>query len=256
MNEALESNNTWYKTFYGDPDFIRFVGFKDEKTTKKEVDFIVKALNLSRNSKILDLCCGYGRHSIELAKRGYCVIGLDLSEYYLSIARRRAEEENVDITFVKGDMRKLPWTNEFDGVINMFTSFGFFENDDENFSVLENVSRVLKKGGKFLLDIENKYYFIINDVLKREKYWVECEDGSIAVISNNYDILHEREIMNVKIIKGNKVKESGYNIRLYSYPELINMLKRAELTPYAVYGDYDFSPLRLISRRLILLSEK
>jgi len=254
--ENNERTKYWYEIFYSDQDFFKFVGFKDDATTRKEVNFILKALDLPEHSKILDLCCGYGRHSIELAKRGYHVVGLDLSERYLQLGKKRAKEENVDVTFVQGDMRELPWIGEFDGVINMFTSFGFFEGDKENLKVLENVSKALKERGIFLLDVENKYYFILNDVLRKGKDWIEYDDGSIALISNNYDVLREREIMKVKIIKGNIVKESGYSIRLYSYPELVVMLRKVNLEPYAVYGDYDFTPLRLTSKRLIILSRK
>jgi SAM-dependent methyltransferase len=244
----------WYKIFYADKDFLDFVGFGDEEATRREVEFIVRVLGLAKGLRILDLCCGYGRHSIELAKLGYSVVGLDLSDLYLRLGRERAKKEGVNVKFVRQDMREPFPHGKFDAVISMFTSFGFFE-DEDNMQVLKNVAAALKTGGKFLLDVENKYYFIINNVLKEGKTWFDY-DGKIVLIKNFYDVKEEREIMTVKIIKSGNVKESGYNIRLYGYPEILKMLHNVGLKPQKLFGDYDSSEFQLTSRRMIILANK
>jgi len=121
--------------------------------------------------------------------------------------------------------------------------------------VLKNVAAALKTGGKFLLDVENKYYFIINNVLKEGKTWFDY-DGKIVLIKNFYDVKEEREIMTVKIIKSGNVKESGNNIRLYGYPEISKMLHNVGLKPQKLFGDYNSSEFQLTSRRMIVLANK
>ncbi len=245
----------WFKKFYGDKDFFDFVGFKSNEETKKEVDFIINAISLPPPAKILDLCCGYGRHSIMLAKLGYKVVGVDLSDLYLKIAEKKAKKEGVKIEFIKSDMRELPFKEKFDAVINMFTSFGFFD-DKQNMLVLKNAADALKPSGKFLLDVENKYYFILNNCLKNRYEWKISED-KIALISNNYDVENEREIMEVNIYKNGKLdKKCGYNIRMHTLPELIQMLNKFKMHPYKIYGNYDCNPFSLESKRMIVVSSK
>lgn len=108
------------------------------KNTPLEVDKIINLLNIKEGSKILDLCCGVGRHSIELAKRGFTVIGVDSNEEYLKMAIKKSKKEKVNIEFIKDDMRNFYRENHFDIIINMFTSFGFFEDMLDDKKVIEN----------------------------------------------------------------------------------------------------------------------
>lgn len=93
----------------------------------------------------MDLGCGYGRHSLELAKRGYKVVGLDYSGYMINLARKKAKKENLNIKFIKGDMRKINFENHFDYVLSFFTSFGYFTKESERLRVIKEVYRALKK---------------------------------------------------------------------------------------------------------------
>jgi hypothetical protein len=154
-------------------------------------------------------------------------------------------------------MRDISFKNYFDAVINMFTSFGFFDSDRENENVITQVNKSLKKHGLFLLDYENKFYFVFNDVFKKGKYWEKLDDNNYIFYENTYDAMNEREIFNVHFIENGRVKmSSGYNIRLYSFPEISAMLKRNGFEVLDVWGDYHANMYSVRSKRLITLSRK
>ncbi|NIM16372.1 MAG: methyltransferase domain-containing protein [Candidatus Aminicenantes bacterium] len=245
----------WFKKFYT-KDFINVVGFASNEQTQLETRFILSVLKLAPGSKILDLCCGYGRHTHLIAQSGdYEVTGMDLSEDYLDIAKKTFSTPGVK--FIKGDMRDISFKNYFDAVINMFTSFGFFESDEENENVIKQVNKSLKKRGLFLLDYENKFYFVFNDVFKKGKYWEKLDDNNYILYENTYDVMNEREIFNVHFIENGRVKMSGgYNIKLYSFPEISAMLKRNGFEVLGVWGDYQANVYSVRSKRLITLSRK
>ena len=111
---------------------------KSPAETKKEIDQIISLTGILSNSKILDLCCGLGRHSLELAERGFKVTGVDRTEKYLEKAKREASEKDISIEFIKDDMRNFKRSNYFNAIIIMYTSFGYFEDQNENMKVLHN----------------------------------------------------------------------------------------------------------------------
>lgn len=151
----------WWQDLYDDLRLRTTFGRIPQEQTSREVDFIEDVLSLHQGASVLDLCCGIGRHSIELAKRGYGVTGVDLSKEYLKRARERAKEERVKVKFVQKDMREVDFSQEFDGAINMLMSFGFFGEDD-NIRVIEGVQNSLKKGGKFLIELMNRDWLVRN----------------------------------------------------------------------------------------------
>jgi ubiquinone/menaquinone biosynthesis C-methylase UbiE len=245
----------WYERFYR-RDFMEVVGFASAEQTEKEVNFVKDTLNCPKNAKILDLCCGYGRHTYLLAKSGnYHMTGLDLSDHYLDIAKTKFSHPHV--TYVKGDMRNIPYENNFDAVINLFTSFGFFDRDEENETVIKQVHKALKPGGLFLLDYENKFYFVYNDVFRKERYWQKVSDDKYLLFENEFDVENEKEIFKVHILEKGILKEtSGYNIRLYSFPEIKEMLIGSGFEILQTWGDYPGNPYSVHSKRLIILSRR
>src|SRR5262249_42598505 len=121
------SETPWYGQFFGE-DYLRHFRSPLERTAQ-EVEQIAQRLALAPGSAVLDLCCGYGRHTIPLAQRGYRMTGQDLSEVLLQQARTDAEAQSVQVRWVHGDMRQVPFENEFDAIINIWTSFGYLENE-------------------------------------------------------------------------------------------------------------------------------
>ena len=161
MQIALKEKYEWWMEEYGffgefymEGDNSR-EGYLDEKKqtladrTKMEARGVISLLDLKPGDRVLDCPCGYGRHSIELLADGMQVVGCDINSVHLGKAIRDAEAREVKYDFRKGNMLTLDFDREFDAVINMFYSFGFFDADDDNFQVLINFYQALKPGGKF-----------------------------------------------------------------------------------------------------------
>jgi 2-polyprenyl-3-methyl-5-hydroxy-6-metoxy-1,4-benzoquinol methylase len=118
--EPFRADSRWYESYFGE-DWLNAAIRVSPEQTSGEVDFVVDALGLAPASRVLDVACGHGRHSLELARRGYAVVGVDLSEPSLSIARQDAASRGLDVRFVRSDMRDMTFLEEFDAAINMFT---------------------------------------------------------------------------------------------------------------------------------------
>ena len=242
----------WYDEFFKEDYLEIYLPFLTEERTRTDVNFIVEVLNLSLGSKILDLACGYGRHTIPLAKMGYDMTGLDYTEKFIQMAEEKAKEENLQIEFLVGDMRKIPFENHFAGVISYFTSFGFF-SDEENFEVLKGVSNSLKKEGKFLLDIINRDFVVKH---WQPKDWDRLEDGTLVLEENSLDLMTNR-LKNYKTIidkKGERTK--WFELRLYTLQELVYLLEKVGLKVIQTYGKKDKSPYSIDAPRMIILSQK
>lgn len=199
-----------------------------------DVDFIEEAFELPEGSRILDLACGYGRFSIQLASRGYDVLGLDYSKELLEVARSEAKRKNVEVEFVRADMRAMQYNNEFDGVLCWSNSFGYF-SDDENDKVLHLIARSLKRDGKLLLDLHNKDAVIRNHLGKR---WFKKDH--IFVLSDwSFDPRGSRSNIRETIIdtKAGTIREGVMSMREYTLHEMKRMLKDVDLEFLQVYGD-------------------
>jgi len=223
-----------------------------QKESGEEIEDIIELLDLDPGMDVLDLCCGFGRHSIELAERGFDVTGIDLTEHYLEYAKERADEKNLDIEFVHDDMREFKRDEEFDAVLNIFTSFGFFEEERENMKVLENVYESLKSGGKIVLDVMSKE--IIARIFK-EKDWKETENGFVLMersVERDWTWLNNRMIK----ITEDGVEEIEFSHWLYTSKELKSMLKDVGFESVKSYGSYDGKPYDENADRLVVIGQK
>ncbi|MCX7968299.1 MAG: methyltransferase domain-containing protein [Armatimonadetes bacterium] len=244
----------WYREFFDDLYLQVYQPFEKPEQVRHEVDFIVRALDLPKGAKVLDLCCGQGRHSLELARRGFQVVGVDLSEALLYAAKQRAEREGLTITFLQSDMRDIDFVNEFDAVINMFTSFGYLENEAEDGKVLEKVSQALKEGGKFLLDVMNRDWLVRNF---QPMGWRADDEGWFVLEERTFDHLSGRvETRWIFIARDGVRYERLSSIRLYTASELRTMLERAGLQVINLFGDYDGSTYTWDSQRLIIVATR
>lgn len=225
------------------------------KITDVQVDFVARALELPEGARVLDLCCGHGRHAVRLAQRGYRVTGLDLSAYHLRLGKSAAREAGVAIEWIEGDMREIPReAGRFDAVINMFTAFGYFDDEEENQRVLDGVARALRKGGRFLIDLLNHDYLMR---VFRERDWQTRPDGSITLERRRYDVSTGR-IANewTSVAVDGKRRRHRFSHRVYTYLELAAMLSRAGLRPLRSWGNFDEQGLTMESPRLIVLAER
>jgi SAM-dependent methyltransferase len=142
--------------------------------TRRQVAFAVKALGLSRGARVLDVPCGFGRHARLLARRGMRVVGVDLSSAMLAEARRGGPQARL--SFVRADMRRLGYRGEFDAVMNLYTSFGYF-SPRENLAVLRRMARALKPGGRILIDHRDRRY----DARLPGRWWERASDGTLVL---------------------------------------------------------------------------
>ena len=220
--------------------------------TPAEVDQVVSLLGIGPETHILDLCCGVGRHSLELARRGFRVTGVDRTRLYLDRASEQAEAEGLKIEFVQDDMRTFCRPDAFDVVINLFTSFSYFEDPEEDRQVLLNVYRSLNPGGVFLLEMMGKE---ILARIFRERDWHE-ENGVLILeerkLSKNWGWIESRWI----IIEDNDRTELRLSHRLYSAVELTSLLTECGFTHIDAYGDLAGSAYDHMARRLVIVAHK
>ena len=217
-----------------------------------EVEQVVHLLGVSPGAAILDLCCGPGRHSLELARRGFRVTGVDRTAAYIKKAQKQAEEERLAVEFVQEDMRHFCRPNAFDGAISMFTSFGYFEDPAENRQVLVNVYRSLKDQGALIIDVMGK------EVLARifrERDWSE-RNGAIILkecrVDKNWSWMENRWIM----FEGQERREFKVSHWIYSAAELTALLKECGFGSIDVYGDLEGAPYDHTARRLVTVAHK
>jgi len=247
MNRWFEDESFW-------EEFKQVLFSKERiKKTPYQVDRFIVLLDLKKGDKILDQCCGIGRHSLELAKRGYEVTGVDITGKYLEEARNKAQKEGLDVEFVKGDIREFKRDNFYDACLNFYTSFGYSQHEDENFKVIKNVYSSLKPNGKFLLDVMGKE--ILDKIYTEEDVW-RISDGYFLeerTIREDLDMLESRW----KLIKDNgEVKEHKFMYKLYTEKELKKLLKNVGFENIEVYGDLEGARYDENANRLIALAQK
>jgi len=226
--EEYVKNDWWKKLFNAyylktDGDVV-----EDQSITSYEIDFISKILDFQIDDKILDLCCGQGRHSIELAKRGFKnVEGLDRLRYLIQKAKANTKENNVICKFREGDARKLPYhPDQFDIILILGNSFGYFESINDDLHVLKEVFRVLKPWGKILIDLTDGEYLKEN-FQPRSWEWIDknffvCRERSLSLDKQK---LISREVIN-HVNKGVLV-DQFYSERLYSKNKILQFLDKA-----------------------------
>lgn len=234
--ENLESyvKADWWRHLFN-ANYLRTDGdvVEDNDITEMEVDTFLAALNISKNSRILDLCCGQGRHALEIAKRGYSdVVGLDRSHYLINRARKINKTDGLNVVFKEGDARKLPFSNDnFDVVIIAGNSFGYFDSDKDDLRILDEVMRILKPDGRLLLDITNgdhmREHFEPRSWEWIDKNYFVCRERSL---SESRERLVSREVI-THVTKG-VIADQFYAERLYSNDDIKNILKKSGFEDY------------------------
>jgi 2-polyprenyl-3-methyl-5-hydroxy-6-metoxy-1,4-benzoquinol methylase len=210
--------------------------------TRREVDFLIAALSLRGTETILDLGCGGGRHSLELARRGFTVVGVDLAAPVLAHARAQAAAEGLSVEFVQGDMRELHFAGRFDVALLLNSSLGLFD-DPTNQAVLAGLARALTPGGRLVLQCINPY--------RIESYLHEFRQGWYALGSGyvlreaDFDPRSATLAIAYRYVDPSQaldVAHPGDRIRLYGFPELIALLTAAGLRPLSAFGDAVLPP--------------
>lgn len=222
----------WYEKSFGE-DYLIVYRHRDFCGARHEVEQMIGWLELPQGAKVLDLCCGMGRHSLALAEAGYKVTGVDLSETLLREARAQAGAGAV--TWVQSDMRQLPLEGGFDAVVNLFTSFGYFEEDEEQVKVLREIYRMLKPGGRFIIDFLNPAYVIRHLVPHSAR-----RDGDNLIDESRRieDGYVKKDI--ILTSKGDDTPRKYHErVKLYPLETFLRLIAAAGLQLEDVHGSYD-----------------
>lgn len=225
----------WFRTAF-DEDYLRVYPWRDEKSARPEAHAAARWLGMRSGDRILDLCCGAGRHSLVFLERGLDVVSLDLSRPLLNQARERLGDE-ADL--VEGDMRHLPFDQVFDHVTMFFTSFGYLESDDADRNVLVGISRVLRDGGGLLIDLPDRAHTISNLQRKSER-----DVDGVHIIEERGLVDDGKRVMKRVAIVDEEGKRRQYveSVRLYQPDEIESLLAAANFEMRKIHGDFDGEP--------------
>lgn len=245
----------WYVRSF-QRDYLRIYAHRTDEAAEQEVEVIEKILKLEPGDRVLDLCCGNGRHSRQLAKKGYRVTGVDLSRDLLHDAENKNTAELLDqivypIEYKQYDVRHIPFVEAFHVVLNLFTSFGYFEETRENEKVFAAIHRSLKPEGKFLIDFLNPNYVRRHLVPQSER----MVDG--LIIRERRKIENDTVCKHIEVIDGSDIREYDERVRLFEYEQMRAMLHQAGLTVSHVYGSFEMEDYdRERSPRMIITGRK
>jgi SAM-dependent methyltransferase len=201
---------------------------------------------------ILDLCCGFGRITLELARQGFSATGVDLNERYLRTAQEAAAHEGLDVTFIQKDVRAFKQKNAFDVAVNLYNSFGYFEHPKDDLLLLRNACYSLKEGGSLIIDVLGKE-IAVRDYIEAEWF----ERGGYTVLTESNPVDSWGSVCNRWIlIKDGQRREKVFIQRLYAASELRSLLFQAGFTAVELYGNWDESPYDEKAQTLIAVARK
>ncbi|KPL18091.1 MAG: hypothetical protein AMJ92_09640 [candidate division Zixibacteria bacterium SM23_81] len=246
------------KTWHEDDEFWRTMApalfaRRHWEDASLEVDGVLRLTEIPAGSRVLDLCCGPGRHSLELARRGFQVTAVDRNTEYLDRAKIQAEKEALEIEFVQEDMRRFRRSSAFHLALNLYTSFGYFEDPQEDLQVAENLSASLKSGGKLIMEMMGR------EVLARifrERDWRHTDEGDFLLeerqISPDWTWMENKWIL----IKNQKIRAFQLSLRLYGASDLAQLLRESGFPDVRQFGSLQGTPYDHTAKRLVILAVK
>jgi ubiquinone/menaquinone biosynthesis C-methylase UbiE len=239
----------WYRDYF-DADFLRiYRNLLPADEAREEAESVVQALGLGAGDRLLDLGCGWGRHSTAFADLGLAVTGLDLSELLL---REAAAGARPGAAWVRGDVRDLPFRDAFHAVVSLFSSLGYFLDDGEDLRVLRDVRQALRPGGSLLIETMHRD-LVARDFAERD--WWEDGNGGYVRVEREFDAVAgvSHETVHWRTSNG-RTGAKRHSIRIRSATEWAAILAAAGFVPTAWWGSWDFDPFTTASDRLIVMA--
>ncbi len=241
----------WFKDWFDSNEYLDVYSHRDKTDVANLFVLITQNFDFKSGSKVLDAACGNGRFSNYFAKTGFNVTSFDLSMQLLKIAQRKSTEDNLNVKYFRSDIRNVPLKGSFDLVLNMFTSFGYFTSDNENFSFIRTAYELLNEKGYFIFDYLNKDYVINNLIPKSHK------------TIGGKKIIEERRINNNRVEKKIIIESSSErkifqeSVLIYSKDEIIDGFNLCGFKVDKMFGDYIGSNYNnLTSERLLIFFVK
>jgi ubiquinone/menaquinone biosynthesis C-methylase UbiE len=235
--------SSWYEQSFGH-EYLELYAHRDDAEARADVQAIVDLISPPKDEPLLDLCCGACRHLLVLREMGFRqLVGLDLSAELLEAADRKLADADAGselaldrIQLVRSDMRVIPYENYFATVLSLFTSFGYFDLDEENQAVFEAVYRALKPGGRFLVDYLNRDYVVSHLVERDERILPDRHIQNVRCLTEGCRRVEKTTTVTTK--SGVK-REFHESVRLYSQAEMVAMLRAAGFVNIHCYGSLD-----------------
>jgi len=237
MVKASNKDSGWWDDFF--PAFRPVFDVVSRKVTANHVRYVIKKLNLKPGGKFLDTACGIGRIGLPLAKRGIRVTGFDITQSYLDEFDAKARRMGLTVDLHRADMRRINFDSEFDAAGNLWTSFGYFDKESDNRLALKKMYRTLKPGGRFMLHLMNRDWF----VAKCESTELFEVKGTLIGQVRKFD--YNRSVINSTwyVINDGEKRTFPMSLRLYSYHELIAMFKSVGFVEIEGHGSVKDDPI-------------
>lgn len=218
-----------------------------------EVRAVLRLLGLRRGARVLDMPCGHGRHSLELLRRGLRVTAVDRARRYIAAARRAGRAFGKRARWVCADMREFAADSEFDGVVNLWTSFGYFEDPADDERVARNFVGSLKPGGRLVMDLMGKE--VLARVFKAEN--IRAHDSGLILIERARVVRDWTRVESTWIVvRGGRRRELAFSLRLYSAAELRALLERVGFEDVRALGSLEGTPYDHEAKRLVVVARK
>jgi cyclopropane fatty-acyl-phospholipid synthase-like methyltransferase len=241
----------WFKDWFNTQEYLNVYQHRNESDAEEHIKLILENVKIPAGAKILDMACGAGRHAIILARKDYDVTAIDLSENLISIAEKSAQNKNLKINFVQSDIRKFETDEKFNLVINLFTSFGYFESDEENFAILQKAYDLLVEDGYFVLDFFNSHFLQQNLVEFSEENLGGAEIHQYRKIKDN------RVTKKIVITKNGILSTYEESVRMFTKDELVDAIQNIGFDIDKTFGDFLGNKFeQFISPRLIMICKR
>ncbi|MGQ9730792.1 MAG: class I SAM-dependent methyltransferase [Candidatus Zipacnadales bacterium] len=244
---------TWWRHFFESSDAFRLAFFPPPHVTRMQVEALARLLGRWQPRRVLDLCCGHGRHLVPLLTKGYAMVGLDASAYMTYQAASAAAQAGFKGVIIRGLAQELPFRRgAFDVILCLFNSFGYLATDEENERVLKEVGRCLEQGGRFLLDTRNRARQLAQLPFSEI---VPLQEGGAVWLTCTHDHSRERLVSEFRTAGTGELLYRA-SIRVYHLSELEAMLTRSGLRVQHTFGDYHWRPFQNDSRELLILARR
>jgi len=248
MENINKNNSEWFVDWFDSPYYHILYKNRDDKEAQSFISNLITLLQPNKNNLFIDVACGKGRHAMFLNSLGYNVDGFDLSENSISIAQLK---ENASLHFFTNDIREPLKTNHYDFAFNLFTSFGYFDDEKDNQKAIDAISESLNSNGILVLDFMNSNK-VINNLNKQEIKEVDNIKFNIKRSFTNGHIVKD-----INFEADNKQHQYQEKVKSISLDVFKNYFLKANLSIDAIFGDYDLNPFDLEnSDRLILVARK
>src|ERR1041385_791805 len=246
----MTDRSNWFEEFFHGVTIDLWRKFSRPELTRADADFLERILG--RKKRLLDIPCGSGRHSLELARRGCRMTGVDLSAGVITEAKTEAKSAKLKAEFILGDMRRLRWQSEFDGACCMGNSFGYMEYPDMQ-KFVRGLARALKPGARFVIETGCTAESILPNL--KERVWYQVDDILFA-IENRY--LADISCLETEatFVRGGQTEVRKWWHWVYTIGEIRRLLEQAALTVRDVHGSHDGRPYKLGSQIAYLVAEK